>query len=176
MNLPSDPVLVHSEDSDNDEEPTSPPRVVEDTLPQQMNCDFKFDSGNYNAFPLPDYEKIKKCIGRMSHTLTTMGYTRVDAAQYDAFHKGNHDVLLDNYFVRGSEILSPYRFMHLQRYLTQYVYVHRNKNEFGFFIDGNDVHVIFSPDQEKVIDLSMGQPRADLFTTITTMLKEKKNL
>ncbi len=50
----------HSEDSD-DEEPTIP-RVV-DVAPEQLSYDFKFESRNYNAFPLPDYEKIKRCIG-----------------------------------------------------------------------------------------------------------------
>ena len=171
MSLASTNDPVHSDESD-DEEPTIP-RVV-DVAPDQLSYDFKFDSRNYSEFPLPDYEKITQCIGRMSHTLTTMGYTRVDEAKYDIFHKENHDVLLDNYFVRGAETMSPYRLHHLQCYLTQYTYVHRNKNEFGFFTEGDNVHLIFSPDQEKVIDVSMDQPRANLFNQLTTMLIFRK--
>ena len=63
----------------------------------------------------------------------------------------------------------------MERFITNYAYIHRNKNEFGFITDCHDFHVVFCPDGKKVWDILLAFPYYNVFeNTLETLIYKKE--
>ena len=59
----------------------------------------------------------------------------------------------------------------MERYITNYAYIHNNKNEFGFITECYDFHVVFCPDGKKVWDILLTFPYYNIFeNTLETLI------
>ena len=122
------------------------------------------------------YDVFKAARAKIRFTLNSMCFAGVDEVKYETFHK-----------LQGIEIKKHFRLLRqqqkraicsdyfMERFITQYAYIHNNMNEFGFITDCHDFHVVFRPNGKEVLDILLTFPYYNIFeNTMETLIYKKE--